>query len=113
MKNRESSRPGSDDSHRMVTILRMLAAAVLCLVVTNGGAFAQTKTLWDFVGSGSSVYAQNGSRVVSILGGPFAGIGSAGGNVVRSGFGAYFLGGNTLSGTPNPVQGVPAVFSLS
>jgi hypothetical protein len=52
-------------------------------------------------------------NVVSILGSPFVGSASAGAIALGSGFGSYVLSKASVSGASDPIQGVPAVYSLS
>ena len=103
----------SDDIHRFAMIMWMLAVAVVILLLMYGRGQAETKIVWSSFGSGTSVQGDKGINVVSILGGPFVGSGSAGSIVLSSGFGTYIISKGVVSGISDSRLGVPAVYSLS
>jgi Secretion system C-terminal sorting domain len=113
MTRRLNSKPESDDIHRFATIMRMLAVAVMILPVMYSRGHGETKIVWSSFGSGTIVQSDKGTNVVSMLGGPFVGSGSAGSIVLTSGFGTYILSKGVVSGIANLRLGVPAVYSLS
>lgn len=113
MTGKENSKPESDDIHRFATIMWMLAVAVVILLLMYGRGQAETKIVWGSFGSGMSVQSDKGINVVSVLGGPFVGSGSADSIVLSNGFGTYILSKGVVSGIYNSRQGVPAVYSLS
>jgi hypothetical protein len=94
-------------------IMRMLAVAVVIPLVMGSQGFAQTKTFWGFVGSGTIVQNDEGMNIVSILGAPYVGSGSAGNIGLVTGFGTYIQSKEIVSEIPNSIEGVPAVYSLS
>ncbi len=98
---------------RFATIMRMLAVAVVILLLTNGRGDAETKIVWSAFSSGTAVQNGNGTNAVSILGVPFVGSGSAGSIGLSSGFGTYILSKGVVSGISNSSLGVPVVYSLS
>lgn len=110
---KQNSKPESDDIHRLATIMRMLAVAVMILPVMYSRGHGETKIVWSAFGSGTAVQSDKGTNVVSILGDPFFGSGSAGSIVLTSGFGTYVLSKGVVSGLSNLRLGVPAVYSLS
>jgi hypothetical protein len=113
MTRRLNSKPESDDVHRFAMIMRMLAVAVVILLVMCGRGYAETKIVWSSFCSGTIVQSDKGTNVASMLGEPFVGSGSAGSIVLTSGFGTYILSKGVVSGIANSSLGVPAVYSLS
>ena len=107
------SKPESDRMDRFAMISLMGAVAVMVLLVPYGRGYAQTKTFWDFVGSGTTVHTDKGMYVVSMLGAPVVGSASSGGVVLTTGFGTYLLSKGVVSEIPKSMEGVPAVYSLS
>ena len=103
----------SDDIHRFAMIMWMLALVVVALLVMYGQGHAETKIVWCSFGSGTSVQNDKGTNIVSILGVPFVGSGSAGNVVLSNGFGTYILSKGVVSGVSNSGHGIPSVYSLS
>lgn len=99
--------------HRFAKIMSVLAIVVALLLFMSGESRAETKIVWGSFGSGLSVHAANGQNVVSLLGGPFVGSGSAGNIVLLSGFGSYILSEGWLMAVHDSKQSVPAVYFLS
>lgn len=113
MTGKQNSKPESDDIHRFAMIMCMLAVAVVILLVMYGRGHAETKIVWSSLGSGTIVQSDKATNIVSMLGEPFIGSGSAGSIVLTNGFGSYILSKGVVSGISNSRQGVPAVYSLS
>jgi hypothetical protein len=110
---KQDLKPQSDDMHRFAMIMRTLALAAVILPVMYGGGYAQTKTVWSFVGSGTTIHIDKGMKIVSLLGAPVVGSVSAGSIVLSTGFGTYMLGKGVASGISDAMQGIPAIYSLS
>jgi hypothetical protein len=113
MMGKQNSKLESDKGHGFAIVMRMLAIAVVILPVMCDRGFAQTITAWSFFGSGTTAQSDKGMNVVSILGGPFAGSGSAGSIVLSTGFGMYIPSKGVVSEISSSMQGVPAAYSLS
>jgi hypothetical protein len=47
MMGKQNSKPESDDIHRLATIMRMLAVAVVILLVMCGRGHGETKIAWS------------------------------------------------------------------
>src|SRR5512140_528379 len=107
------ARPESDGRHRFSMITRILAIAAVILLVTDGRVYAQTKIVWSFFGSGSSVRNINGMNVLSILGGPFVDSRLSDSVGSPTGFRLFILNKGVVSGISKSTPGVPAEYSLS
>lgn len=103
----------SDDIYRFVILLRMSVAACVMLLVISGGVRAETKIVWSSFCSGTIVHSDQGMTIVSIIGDPYFGSGTAGSIALSTGFGTYILSKGVVSGIANLKPGVPAVYSLS
>ena len=113
MRAKENSKPELDEMHRVARILRALALAIMILPVFYGRGAAETKIVWSSFCSGTIVQSDKEMNVVSIIGDPFFGSGTAGSIVLSTGFGTYILSEGVISGISNLKAGVPAVYSLS
>lgn len=113
MTGKQNSKPESDDIHRFAMIMRMLAVAVVILLVMCDRGHAQTKIVWSAFSSGTTIQSDKGTNIVSILGDPFFGSGSAGSIVLTTGFGPFILDKGVVSEISNSIPGVPVVYSLS
>lgn len=94
-------------------IMWMLVLVVVALLVMYGQGHAETKIVWCAFGSGTSIQQDKGANIVSVLGVPFAGSGSASNIVLSNGFGTYILSKGVISGASRSKQGIPFVYSLS
>ena len=113
MTGKQDSKPESDDIHRFAIVRRMLVLAVVILLAVYSRGNAETKIVWNSFGSGTSVHNDKGTNIVSVLGGPFVGSGSADSIVLLNGFGAYILSNGVVAKISNLMQGIPTVYSLS
>ena len=113
MTKKQNPKPESDDIHRFAMIMWMLAVGVVILVVMYSQGHAETKIVWSSVGSGTAVHGLKEANIVSVLGGPFVGSGSAGSIVLSNGFGSYILSKGVAARVSTVRQGVPLVYSLA
>lgn len=113
MTGKLNTKSESDYIHRFSMIIRMLVVSVVILLIMCGRGNAQTKIVWSSFSSGTIAHHDEGMNMVSILGDPFYGSGSACSIFLSTGFGTYILSKGVVSGISNPMQGVPAVYSLS
>ena len=105
--------PKSEDIHRFGFVVRMSVAACVILLVTYGGLRAENKIVWSSFCSGTIIHSDQGMTIVSIIGDPYFGSGTAGSIVLSTGFGTYILSKGIVSGISDLKPGVPAVYSLA